>query len=70
MMEKSIRKIEYIKKSRIDLTQNNIAPEAKLKIEQAGENDILALRVRVNSPVFIEAAALLTAEGIKEVCSI
>lgn len=69
-MEKTFRKIEYTKKNKINLTADNVSDEAREIIARAGENDSLVLRVRINSPVFIEAAAPLNSEGIKTVCSI
>ena len=67
-MDKSLTKIEYTKKNKINLTADNASPEAKSIIESVGDSDSLVLRVRINSPVFIEAAAPLTSEGIKSVC--
>ena len=69
-MEKIFRKIEYTKKSKINLTADNVSDEARAVIAGAGENESLVLRVRINTPVFIEAAAPLNSEGIKAVCSI
>ncbi len=68
-MEKSLTKIEYTKKDKISLTADNVTDEARRVIDSAGDSDSLVLRVTINSPVFIEAAAPLTSEGIKSVCS-
>ena len=69
-METSLTKIEYTKKNKINLTGDNVSETAKKVIESANDSDSLVLRVRINSPVFIEAAAPLTSEGIKSVCTI
>ena len=69
-MEKSLTKIEYTKKEKINLTADNVSQEAREIIESAGDSESLVLRVRINSPVFIEAAAPLTSEGITSVCSV
>lgn len=68
MTDEIIKKIQYAKKKDITLTKDNISCEARKIIECAKDEDVLALRIRINSPVFIEAAAPLTIEGIKEVC--
>ena len=68
-MEKPLTKIEYIKRSKIVLTPENTSQQAREVIEAAKDNENMVLRVR-NSPVFIEAAAPLTTEGIKQVCSV
>ncbi len=68
-MEKILRKIEYTKKDKINLTADNVSDEARAVIDGAGESESLVLRVRINTPVFIEAAAPLNSEGIKSVCS-
>ena len=68
-MEKILRKIEYTKKEKINLTADNVSDEARAVIDGAGESESLVLRVRINTPVFIEAAAPLNSEGIKSVCS-
>ena len=68
-MENSLTKIEYVKKNKINLTADNASDEAKRGIHSDNDSDSLVLRVRINSPVFIEAAAPLTHEGIKSVCS-
>lgn len=67
-METSLTKIEYIKKNKINLTADNVSEPAKRVIDSANDSDSLVLRVRINSPVYIEAAAPLTSEGIKSVC--
>ena len=69
-MEASLRKIQYVKKRDITLTDENVSPEARTVIARAGDEDVLTLRIRINSPVYIEAAAPLTIEGIKEVCNV
>ena len=69
-MEKILRKIEYTKKDKINLTADNVSDEARAVIDGAGESESLVLRVRINTPVFIEAAAPLNSEGIKSVCSL
>lgn len=66
-MAEVFRKITYIKKKNIELTEDNVSPEAKQIIERMGNEENLVLRIRVNSPVYIEAAAPLTQEGIKKV---
>ncbi len=68
-MEKILRKIEYTKKEKINLTADNVSNEARAVIDGAGESESLVLRVRINTPVFIEAAAPLNSDGIKSVCS-
>lgn len=68
-METSLTKIEYTKKNKINLTDDNASPEAREVISSANDSDSLVLRVRINSPVFIEAAAPLTSKGIKSICS-
>jgi hypothetical protein len=70
IMEKQLRKIEYVKKGKINLTSENVSEPARALIESVGSDENLVLRLRINSPVYIEAAAKLTPEGIKEVCSI
>lgn len=67
-MEKTFRKVEYTTKEKIHLTEDNVSPEARAVIESALANTPLVLRVSINTPVFIEAAALLTSDGITEVC--
>jgi hypothetical protein len=69
-MEKIFRKIEYTKKSKINLTADNVSADARAVIDGAEANESLVLRVRINSPVYIEAAAALNSEGIKSVCSV
>lgn len=69
-MEKTLQRIEYTKKNKLNLTADNISDDARAKIARLGDEDNVVLRVRVNSPVFIEAAAPLTSEGIKEVCTL
>ena len=69
IMEKQLRKIEYIKRNQINLTSENVSIPARDLINSVNNNENLVLRVRINSPVYIEAAAKLTSEGIKEVCS-
>lgn len=69
-MEKTFRKVEYMIKEKIHLTDDNATPEAKAVIEGAPPNSPLVLRVTINTPVFIEAAAPLTPEGIKEVSNL
>ena len=69
IMEKQLRKIEYIKRNQINLTSENVSIPARDLINSVDNNENLVLRVRINSPVYIEAAAKLTSEGIKEVCS-
>lgn len=68
-MEKIFRKIEYTKKNKVNLTSDNVSEQARAVIAAAGENESLVLRVRINTPVFIEAAAPLNSEGIKAVCN-
>ncbi|HIH11252.1 TPA: hypothetical protein HA241_03620 [Candidatus Woesearchaeota archaeon] len=70
MAEEILRKIQYMKKSEISLTESNVSPEAKEVIALASSDEVLALRIKINSPVFIEAAAPLTKEGIREVCNL
>ena len=67
-MARTLTKIEYMKRNKINLTADNVTPEARGVIESAQDSDNLVLRVKINSPVFIEAAAPLTSEGIKSVC--
>ena len=66
-MAEEFRKINYMKKKNLKLTEHNVSPDARKIIEQAGEEDSLVLRLKVNSQAYIEAAAPLTKEGIKEV---
>ena len=70
MADGILKKIQYMKKSEIQLSSDNVAPDARKVIDNAQSNDVLALRIKINSPVYIEAAALLTKEGIKEVCKV
>jgi len=70
IMETQLRKIEYLKKNKINLTLENVSESARSLIDSVDDNENLVLRVRINSPVYIEAAAKLTSKGIKEVCSI
>jgi len=70
MVDGILRKIQYLKKSEITLTESNATPEAKEVIAMANNDEVLALRIKINSPVFIEAAAHLTKEGIREVCNL
>lgn len=67
-MDKKLTKIEYIKKGDVNLTADNVSQQAKSVIDEANNSDSLVLRVTINSPVYIEAAAPLTSEGIKSVC--
>ena len=53
-METIFRKIEYTKKNKINLTADNVSDEAREVIARAGEDESLVLRVRINTPVFIE----------------
>lgn len=69
-METIFRKIEYTKKNKINLTADNVSDEAREVIARAGEDESLVLRVRINTPVFIEAAAPLNSEGIQSVCKV
>ena len=69
-METIFRKIEYTTREKLSLNKENVSQEAREIIEKATKDQPLVLRVRVNSPVYIEKAAILTAEGIKEVCKI
>ena len=66
--EKTFRKIEYMRKDAINLTGSNASFNAKQIIESAKPEEVLALRITINSPVYIEAASKLTPEGIREIC--
>jgi len=63
------RKIIYMKKKNIDLSQYEASKDALSTIETAGLEENLVLRLKINSPVFIEAAAPLTKEGIETITS-
>lgn len=67
MVEKKFRKIAYFKKSSLDMSKFTIEPEAKAIIDGTPSEGNLVLRLRINSPVVIEAAAPLTPDGIKEI---
>lgn len=61
------RKIVYVKRKNIDLKTYQGSEAAIATINSVGLEDNLVLRLRINSPVFIEAAELLTKEGIAKV---
>jgi hypothetical protein len=65
----SLNKIEYTKKGKLNLTAENASQQAIADIAGLADIDSVVLRVRINSPVFVEAAAPLTTEGIKKVCN-
>ena len=67
MTEDIFRKIGYFKKRNIDLSAFGVSKEAEATIVGAGDDENLVLRLRINSPVFIEAAEKLTSEGIKRI---
>ena len=70
-MESKFRKIEYFKKSALDLTKfSEIAPEAMAEINKVSVDGTLVVRLGINSPVVIEAAAPLTLEGIRKVSTL
>lgn len=63
-----LRRIVYFKKG--DLNMDNfkgVSKEAQKVIEDASPEQSLVLRISINSPVRIEAAAPLTKEGIRKV---
>jgi len=68
IMTTKFTKIEYMKKKEINFDDSNTTPKAKAAIESVGAEDNLILKVSINSPVFIEAAAPLTPEGITSIC--
>ncbi len=63
-----LRKVEYTTRDRVELDGSNASPQAETLIKSVSSEQALVLRVRINTPVFIEHAALLTSDGIKEVC--
>lgn len=65
--EKQFRKIGYFKKSNLDFTKFRIEPKAKAVLDGIPEDGNIVVRVRINSPVVIEAVAPLTKEGIREI---
>ncbi|MGA2130448.1 MAG: hypothetical protein ABSG05_02430 [Candidatus Pacearchaeota archaeon] len=67
-MTSKYTKIEYMKRKEINLDAGNASPKARAIIEATGAEDNLILRISINSPVFIEDAAPLTAEGITSIC--
>ncbi len=69
-MDKILRKIEYVKKENINLSSTNVSVIARQVIESANNGEVLVLRLRINSPVYVEAAAKLTPEGIREICRV
>lgn len=70
-MEKEFRKIGYFKKSNLNLSKfGEIKRDARSIIDSAKPDDCLVLRLKINSPVVIEAAELLTEEGIRRIAKI
>ena len=63
------RTIRYMKKSAIGLvhTDESISEQAKAEIEAALPNDVLILRVAVNSPAYIEAALKLSQDNLRKI---
>lgn len=69
-MATEFKKIIYIKKKNIDLSAYKASPAAMKAIESVGIEDNLVLRLKINSPVFIEAAEPLTKEGIDRIVKV
>ncbi len=67
-METKSMKIEYMKRKEINFDEKNASSEAIAVIKKAGAEDNLVLKISINSPVYIEAAAPLTTEGIISIC--
>lgn len=68
MAEKIFRTIRCFEKRNVNLNKfGEIDPKAREIMENAKPDDVLALRLRVNSSVTIEAATHLTREGMKQI---
>ena len=63
-----VTKVEYMKKKEINFDKDNTSEEAKKVLDAADDDDKLILKVSINSPVFIEAVAPLTPEGMLSIC--
>ena len=67
MAEKIFRTIRCFEKRNINLNRfGEIDPKAREIIESAKDEDVLALRLAIDSFVKIEAATYLTREGLKK----
>ena len=64
------RTVKCMRRSDIQAKEGSMSPEAKASLEQAGAADIMLLRIRVNSPAFIEAALPLTKENMVRITQV
>ena len=61
-------KIEYMKKKDVNFNDENASQQAIAALNEARDNDNLVVKISINSPVYIEAVAPLTKEGILSIC--
>lgn len=61
-------KIEYMKKRDINFNEENASQSAIAELKKHKEDDNLVVKISINSPVYIEAVAPLTKEGIISIC--
>jgi hypothetical protein len=68
--KKDFRTIRYMKKKNINLTPKNSSEELRNRLNSINGDKNMVVRLRVNSPVFVEEVLIYNRENIKEIVKI
>ena len=67
---KGYRTVRYMKKKDLDLTNDNSSPELRQRLSGVEDDSNIVVRLRVNSPVYVEEALVLNTENIQKITEI